>query len=76
MIYDFFLENYKACHTKVFPEFCQCIMMKKLVYSLSILIYRLFLCIGIVFLVSKIEGNIPEEKDWLKGLARWHGVFI
>ena len=30
-----------------------------------------FLYIGIILLVFKIEGNIPEEKDWLKRIASW-----
>ena len=30
-----------------------------------------FLYIGIILLVFKIEGNIPEEKDWLKRITSW-----
>ena len=30
-----------------------------------------FLYIGIILLIFKIEGNIPEENDWLKKIASW-----
>ena len=32
--------------------------------------------IGIILLVFKIEGNIPEEKDWLKRIASWSDMSL
>ena len=35
-----------------------------------------FFYIGIILLVFKIEGNIPEEKDWLKRIASWSDMSL
>ena len=32
---------------------------------------KLFLDIGIILLVFKVERNIPEKKDWFKMIASW-----
>ena len=32
--------------------------------------------IGIILLVFKTEGNVPEEKDWLKGIASWSNTSL
>ena len=35
-----------------------------------------FLYIGIILLVLKIEGDIPEEKDWLERIANWSNMSL
>ena len=42
---------------------------KKQTYSLNILTFCLFLYVCVILLVFKIEGNIPEKKDWLNKYA-------
>ena len=42
---------------------------KKQTYSLNILTFSLFLYVCVILLVFKIEGNIPEKKDWLNKYA-------
>ena len=42
---------------------------KNQTYSLNILTFCLFLYVCVILLVFKIEGNIPEKKDWLNKYA-------